>query len=67
MPGATHIYVGELAARLATLDPARPTTTMCASGARAAIAASLLLRAGFRTVDVYLGSMGAWQASRGRD
>ncbi len=63
MPGAVHIYVGELPARLAELEPDRPTTVMCASGARATVAASILRRAGFREVDVFLGSMGAWQAA----
>lgn len=60
--GSRHIYVGMLQEELSSLDPDRRYTTMCASGARATIAASVLLKAGFRTVDVYLGSMSAWQA-----
>jgi hydroxyacylglutathione hydrolase len=35
---------------------------MCGSGARATIAASVLLRAGFDKVDLFLGSMGAWKS-----
>ncbi len=61
VPGAQCIYVGELAGRLGELDRDKRTTVMCASGARATIAASVLLRGGFRKVDVFLGSMGAWQ------
>ena len=58
---AQHIYVGDLAAQLDTLDRSRAYTVMCGSGARATIAASLLLRAGFSNVDLFLGSMGAWR------
>lgn len=61
--GARHVYVGELPRRLGELDPRRHYSVMCASGARATIAASVLLRAGFRRVDVFLGSMGAWTAA----
>lgn len=59
--GAETVYVGELPQQLERLDRERRTTVMCASGARATIAASLLLRAGFRDVEVFLGSMGAWR------
>ena len=59
--GAQTIYVGELPQRLGELDPARHYTVMCGSGARATIAASVLQQNGFRQVDVFLGSMGAWQ------
>jgi len=58
-----HIYAGKLPDALESLDRQRHYTTMCASGARATIAASLLIRAGFEKVDVYLGSLGAWTAS----
>lgn len=61
--GARHVYVGELPGSLAELDPGRHYTIMCESGARATIAASVLLRAGFAKVDVFVGSMGAWQAA----
>ena len=63
--GSRHIYAGRLPECLESLDPGRHYTTMCASGARATIAASVLARAGFERVDVYLGSMGAWTASGG--
>lgn len=61
--GSLHIYVGELLNQLETLERNRHYTVMCASGARATIAASILLQAGFQNVDVFLGSMGAWKAS----
>lgn len=61
IPGARTIYVGELPSSLGALDRSRRHTIMCASGARATIAASILLRAGFEEVDVFLGSMGAWR------
>lgn len=64
MPGATHIYAGHLNERWRELDPDAAYTLMCASGMRATIAASWLASRGFSKVDVYLGSMGAWQASR---
>lgn len=63
VPGSRHIYVGELPARLDELDKELAYTVMCASGARATIAASVLLRAGCQDVDLFLGSVGAWKAS----
>ncbi len=61
MPQATHIYVGELPDKLEQLDSSKAYTVMCGSGQRAAIAASVLKRNGYKKVDVYLGSMAAWQ------
>lgn len=62
--GAQHVYVGALPAAAAELPSGKRYTVMCASGARATVAASILLRHGFGPVDLFLGSMGAWQ-SRG--
>ncbi len=62
IPGARHLYVGEVQARLAELVPQSAYTVMCGSGTRATIAASVLLRAGFDGVDLFLGSMGAWKS-----
>jgi hydroxyacylglutathione hydrolase len=58
-----HIYLGHLPERLDELDRRRHYTTMCATGVRATIAASLLLADGFEHVDVFLGSMGAWRST----
>lgn len=57
---ASNIYLGELPDQLTRLDPSRSYTVMCGSGSRATIAASLLRRAGFERVDLFLGSIGAW-------
>ena len=58
--GAVHAYVGELPDRLDSLDRDRRYTVMCGSGSRATIGASILLRGGFKDVDLYLGSFAAW-------
>ncbi len=60
---ALPIYVGLLPEKLAELDAERHYTVMCESGARATIAASVLARANFANVDVFLGSIGAWEAA----
>ena len=61
--GSHHAYVGELPDAADDIDPENPVTVMCGSGARATIAASLLRRCGFADVDVYIGSMKAWQSA----
>jgi hydroxyacylglutathione hydrolase len=58
-----HHYVGLLLDEAKTLDPEMHYTVMCGSGARATIAASVLLRLGFHHVDVFLGSVGALMAA----
>ena len=62
MEGAQHAYVGELPSAAESLAKNAPVTVMCGSGARASIAASILLQTGWTDVDVYLGSMKAWKA-----
>lgn len=57
--GATHHYVGKLAEEAGDLDASHHYTVMCGSGARAAIAASILMRQGFKKVDLFFGSFGA--------
>ncbi|MCB9733209.1 MAG: MBL fold metallo-hydrolase [Deltaproteobacteria bacterium] len=64
--GATHVYLGELPARLASGPPLpddRPLVTLCGSGRRAIIAASLLLRHGHDDVVNSFGSMAACQSA----
>jgi len=61
--GSQHIYVGHLNERWHELDRSHHYTLMCASGARATIAAGWLASRGFEHIDMYLGSMGAWQAT----
>jgi len=64
VPGAVHLYVGHVAQHHEELDRGAAYTVMCGSGVRATIAASSLKRRGFE-VDVFLGSMGAWEARGG--
>lgn len=63
VPGARPVFLGDLPKELETLDREGRYTVMCASGARATIAASVLRRAGFDGVSVFLGSMGAWTSA----
>ncbi|MFP5322277.1 MAG: MBL fold metallo-hydrolase [Acidimicrobiia bacterium] len=61
IPGARNIPVGQLPARLAELDPDRPTVVYCAGGYRSSVAASLLRADGFTDVSDVLGGYGAWR------
>jgi hydroxyacylglutathione hydrolase len=65
VPGAVCIPYRELAdAELGALDPARPVATVCNSGVRAAVAATLLARRGFQDVRPVLeGGMPAYLRS----
>ena len=60
LPGAVHIPLGHLAARQSELPPDQPIVTHCRSGARSAIAASLLRRVGFDDVSNLEGGFAAW-------
>ena len=61
--GAIHLFAGDLPARLSELPRDRPLATMCASGYRASVAASLLRRAGFEDVSWVADGMPSWQAA----
>ncbi|MBI2835240.1 MAG: MBL fold metallo-hydrolase [Acidobacteria bacterium] len=54
---ATHMPVGEVPVRLCELDPETPIATICESGYRSSLAASLLAHAGFRRVASVPGGM----------
>lgn len=56
--GARNIPVHELAAQLSGLPRDRDVVVYCRSGGRSAAAAGMLVRAGFRVLD--LGPMHAW-------
>lgn len=63
VPGSLHIFAADLPSRLADLPRDRPIATICASGFRASVGASLLRRAGFeRVASVRLG-VPAWEAA----
>ena len=60
IPGATLIPVGELAARIGELDPARPIICICEHGVRAEAAAEFLANNGFEQVATMRGGMTRW-------
>ncbi len=59
LEGATHIFLGELPHRVKELDRNKTVVTLCGSGSRAIIAASILKKNGFSQVEGSLGSMHA--------
>jgi rhodanese-related sulfurtransferase len=59
IPGALHIPMGQLQARLSELDPAVPVIAVCRSGNRSAAVADALNGAGYRA-DTMAGGMIAW-------
>lgn len=63
LPGAQHIFLGELEKRVQEIDSQKTLTTFCGSGQRAIIAASILKRLGFTRVENCFGSIQA--CSRG--
>lgn len=62
--GAQHIPLGHLRRMVASMDHGAPIVVQCQSGARSAIAASLLLRDGFTNVRNLSGGINAWQDDR---
>ena len=63
IPGAKHVFLGELGNRLDELDRSRSHATYCASGFRASIAASILAAHGFADVRNVPGSWKAWTSA----
>lgn len=61
-PGAVHIPLGQLPARLGELPRDRELITVCRSGHRSAQAATLLRGAGYGRVRNLKGGMSAWAA-----
>ena len=60
IPGAIHIPLGDLAARLGELDPTRPVIAVCRSGQRSLLAAEELGAVGFGDAVSLAGGMIAW-------
>lgn len=58
--GAIHIPMGEIPARWAEFDPARPIVVMCHHGRRSAVVGMLLERNGFKDVINLAGGIAAW-------
>jgi hydroxyacylglutathione hydrolase len=61
--GALPLPLNQIATVIGQLDPVRPIAVHCKSGYRSSIAASLLLRAGFRQVVNVTGGFDAWKAA----
>ena len=63
VPGARHIPLAELPARLEELRGSGPLLVHCQGGSRSAVAASVLQAAGFDDVTNLSGGYGAWAAA----
>jgi len=61
LPGARHIWLGDLAAAAAKLRRDEPIVVHCQTGARSAIAASMLRARGFTDVTDFPGGFMAWR------
>ncbi len=66
IPGARHIPLAELTARLDELRADQPVLVYCAGGWRSSVAASLLRATGFADVSDILGGYGAWDLAHPR-
>ena len=62
VPGAVWIPMGQLASRLAELDPSKPVHVICTTGNRSKAMADLLVAAGFDAASVATGTAG-WVAA----
>lgn len=63
LPGALNLPLGELVERLADVPRDRPVVVHCQTGARAAIAASVLLASGYHEVQLFPGGFAEWRQS----
>jgi hydroxyacylglutathione hydrolase len=63
VPGSIHLMAGDLQERLAELPRDRPIATICATGYRSSVAASLLRHAGFADVTSIAGGVPGWEAA----
>lgn len=64
IPGATHVHVGRLRARLDSLPKDRTIVVHCEHGGRAAVAEGILRDAGFERVVDLAGSYAAWKEAQ---
>jgi hydroxyacylglutathione hydrolase len=63
IPGSINLPVGDLEARLGEVSRDRPLIVHCQTGARSAIAASLLRARGFADVRQFPGGFAEWKAA----
>jgi hydroxyacylglutathione hydrolase len=61
VPGSLHLAAGSLPDRLEELPRDRPIATICASGYRSSVAASMLRAAGFRDVSWVADGVPTWR------
>jgi hydroxyacylglutathione hydrolase len=64
VPGAQHIFVPDIAKRMAELDRNKPTAVYCGSGYRASIVTSILKPLGFTDLWNVPGSWEAWKKAK---
>ena len=64
VPGAQHIFLGDLRERIGEVDRSKPIAAYCASGYRASIATSILKQEGFTDVSNVPGSWQAWNKAK---
>jgi len=62
IPGAVHISGAEITERAGEIPKERPVATICGSGYRSSVAASVLKRRGHKDVFNVLGGMTGWEA-----
>lgn len=63
LPGALHIPVGYLSARLSEIPRDKPLAIQCESGSRSAIATSVLQKLGVTNASNFVGGYNAWVAA----
>lgn len=61
IPGARHIYAGEILQHLGEIPRNRPVVVYCDAGFKGSLAASLLSRNGYPDVTNLLGGMNGWE------
>lgn len=61
LPGATHIYLGDLAAKAESLGKNEPIVVHCQSGARSSIATSILMARAFTNVTNVTDGVDGWR------
>ncbi len=60
---AVHIPLNELAQKMGKIPKNKPVVVICASGMRSAMAASMLVKAGYGDVYNFAGGFGSWCAA----
>ena len=64
IPDAHHIHITQLPQQWSLVPRNRPVYIFCGSGLRSSVAASLLMREGWKDLVVVLGGMAGWKSDR---